>query len=116
MVLLEQLRIHVGGIVLLRDELYWYGGRGWDGCPGRICLLMDSAPTTDRAELLGLGAVFCAELLGLGAVFCAEKHFEAGARTAATHAAARSAAAAALLLLDGCPCWVWIGPDDLELL
>ena len=105
MVLLEQLRIHVGGIVLLRDELYWYGGRGWDGCPGRICLLMDSAPATDRAELLGLGAVFCAE-----------KHFEAGARTAATHAAARSAAAAALLLLDGCPCWVWIGPDDLELL
>jgi hypothetical protein len=90
MVLLEQLRIHVGGLVCLKTELYWYGGRGWDGCPGRICLILD-----------------------------------AGLRSCALAAAVTPAAAvdvrllhdaATLLLIDGCPHWVWVGADDLELL
>ncbi len=86
MVLLEQLRIHVGGLVCLKTELYWYGGRGWDGCPGRICLLMDA---------------------------CAPAGKIAALRSAPRAAAA---SAATLLLIDGCPHWVWVGADDLELL
>ena len=91
MVLLEQLRIHVGGLVCLKTELYWYGGRGWDGVHDRICLLMDSALTYDGAP---------------------------AAPAARTRYAPVSVAAplAACLLIDGCPHWVWIAPADVELL
>jgi hypothetical protein len=86
MTFLEELTAHKGGLVCLKSELYWYGGRGWDGCPGRICLLMDA------------GLRSCAL---------------AAAASAAAHAAA---SAVTLLLIDGCPHWVWVSSDDLELL
>ena len=42
MTLLERLQAHKGGIIKLKTQLYWYkNGRGWDGNPGRICLLLD---------------------------------------------------------------------------
>jgi hypothetical protein len=50
MTFLEELTAHKGGLIRLKGELYWYGGRGWDGCPGRICLLMDSAPAAAAAR------------------------------------------------------------------
>lgn len=37
----EQLQAHVGGLVRLHTNLYWYGGRGYDASSGRICLLLD---------------------------------------------------------------------------
>ena len=86
MVILEQLRIHVGGLVRLKDELFWYGGRGWDGITGRVCLLLDAAPARS--------APFAQ----------------------ATATATGAGAAAALLLVDGAPRWVWVGADDLEIL
>jgi hypothetical protein len=86
MTLLEELTAHKGGLVCLKGELFWYGGRGWDGCPGRICLLMDSAAYTA---------------------------IEA-ARARAPRA--RIDTVATLLLIDGRPHWVWVGADDLELL
>ena len=99
MVLLEQLRIHVGGLVCLKTELYWYGGRGWDGCPGRICLLMDA--TADPKRLwFGAGAYHAAT---------ADARIALGRRRG-------DADAATLLLIDGCPYWVWIAPADLELI
>ena len=42
MTFLEVLQSHKGGLLRLKSELYWYGGRGWDGAPGRICLLLDA--------------------------------------------------------------------------
>jgi len=93
MVILEQLRIHVGGLVHLKSELWWYGGRGWDGITGRVCLLLNAAPAADVSPPVRPGAT------------------AAGVATGAAEASA-----IALLLLDGCPCWVWVGPDDLELL
>ena len=38
---LETLQAHKGGLIRLKTELYWYGCRGWDGNPGRVCLLLD---------------------------------------------------------------------------
>jgi hypothetical protein len=96
MTFLEELTAHKGGLVCLKSELFWYGGRGWDGTRGRVCLLMDSAARSAAA---------------------------AGPRIAAaavTDATARSRGPRAdystLLLIDGCPHWVWVSSDDLELL
>jgi hypothetical protein len=50
MTFLEALQSHKGRLILLKTELFWYGGRGRDGCPGRICLLMDSAPAAAAAR------------------------------------------------------------------
>jgi hypothetical protein len=87
MTFLEELTAHKGGLILLKTNLFWYGGRGWDGVQDRVCLLMD-------AEVYAAHA--------------------AAASAAAGPASAR--AAAALLLIDGCPHWVWVSSDDLELL
>jgi hypothetical protein len=89
MTFLEELTAHKGGLVLLKTQLYWYGGRGWDGTRGRICLLMD-------ATAAGAGPSHLA--------------------TATVVAAAAGTRAAALLVVDGCPYWVWVSSDDLELL
>ena len=43
MTFLEQLQSHKGGLLRLKTELYWYGGRGYDGNPGRVCLILDTA-------------------------------------------------------------------------
>jgi hypothetical protein len=89
MTLLEELTAHKGGLVCLKTELFWYGGRGWDGCPGRICLLMDSA-------------AFLYTLVNALATVARSR----GPRTDYS----------TLLLIDGCPHWVWVSSDDLELL
>ena len=87
MTFLEELQSHKGGLILLKTQLFWYGGQGWDGVTGRVCLLMDAA---DPA-----------------------RHPRAAAHAAV---AERAAAAAALILIDGRPQWVWIAPADVELL
>jgi len=43
MTFLEQLQAHKGGLIQLKSQLYWYGGRGYDGNPGRVCLILDAA-------------------------------------------------------------------------
>ena len=43
MTFLEELQAHRGGLLRLKGELFWYGGRGWDGSPGQVCLLLDAA-------------------------------------------------------------------------
>jgi hypothetical protein len=92
MTFLEALRSHRGGIVRLKDELLWYGGRGWDGITGRVCLLLD------------------ADHDGFGDASAVARHAAtAGVGTAGT-------AACVLLLIDGAPRWVWAGDNDLELL
>jgi len=87
MTLIEALKAHRGGLVLLKTELWWYGGRGWDGITGRVCLLLDAV---------------------------AEHHVTRAATTAA--AGDCGARIGALLLVDGQPHWVWIAQADVELL
>jgi hypothetical protein len=97
MTFLEELTAHKGGLILLKGELYWYGGRGWDGCPGRICLLMDSAPAA-----------------GVATAAVARCALAAAASLTATPLP--PAAAGVLLLIDGRPHWVWVAQEDVELL
>jgi hypothetical protein len=93
MTFLEELTAHKSGLLLLKSELWWYGVRGWDGIPERVCLLLDAA--IERTYTTYARASARAE----------------GARRPPTPAATR-----ALLLIDGRPHWVWVGADDVELL
>ena len=90
MTLLDRLQAHRGGLIQIKTQLYWYGGRGWDGFPGRICLILDVA-----AAWPGEAASDDAE---------------------AFHVAIGTNAVAALLLVDGAPRWVWVAEADIELL
>ena len=89
MTFLEALQSHKGGLIRLKSELWWHGGRGYDGIWGRVCLLMDAA----EAPL-------------------PRHHRMPPARSLRSH----DDAPAALLLVDGAPHWVWIAPADVELL
>lgn len=41
---IEELRSHIGCLIRIKTELYWYGGgRSWDGVPERLCILLDVA-------------------------------------------------------------------------
>ena len=89
MTLLETLRAHRGGILRIKSQLYWYGGRGWDGTPDRICLVLDATDSAAVPVTVSVTRAF------VYAEFCA---------------------ITALLLIDGRPHWVWIGPEDVELI
>jgi hypothetical protein len=88
MTFLEALQAHKGGLVRIKSDLFWYGGRGWDGVHDRVCLLLDAAhaPTAYPGS------------------------------SATGRSGARGGRPAVLLLVDGAPHWVWVGADDLELL
>jgi hypothetical protein len=95
MTFLEQLQAHKGGLIQLKSQLYWYGGRGSDGTPGRVCLILDaSTAAATTASSTSTTAVVAA---------CA-----ATAATAVT--------AAAHLLIDGQTAWIWLAEQDIELL
>ncbi len=89
MTFLEELTAHKCGLIRLKGGLYWYGGRGWDGVHDRICLLMDSVLTYDHAD---------------------------AAASAGRRSVGIQGAAIACLLIDSRPHWVWIAPEDVELL
>lgn len=90
MTFLEELQAHKGGLVRIKSELYWYGGRGPDGSTGRVCLLLDTAPDITTRPL----------------------------RLAATTAAGRaqSSSAAAYLLIEDKPQWVCVCSRDCEII
>lgn len=86
---LETLQSHKGGLIKIKTELYWYGGRGYDESPGRVCLLLDTATVFATAAA-------------------------AATRTAIAHQ--DFAPAATYLLIDGSTHWVWMTKEDVELL
>ena len=92
MTLLEGLQSHRGGLLSIKSELYWYGGRGFDGAPGRVCLILDAAAAATAATEI------------------------CDAATVDEIGSARCPRAAALLLIDGCPHWVWVAQEDVELI
>ena len=89
MTFLEQLQSHKGGLIRLKTQLYWYGGRGYDGNPGRVCLLLDAVADGDAKVPWKAPST-------------------AGANT--------NPGPAAHLLIDGTPHWVWMAAEDVELL
>jgi len=92
---LQELGSHRGGLLLLKTELWWYGGRGWDRIRGRVCLLMDARDAAGPAAPRAGAASRSAAPSGYTAVHDA---------------------AAAFLLVDGAPHWVWVAQADVELL
>jgi hypothetical protein len=44
MTFLEKLQAHIGGLIFLNTQIYWYNTRSYDGIKRRICLLLDAAP------------------------------------------------------------------------
>ena len=91
MTLLERLQAHRGGLLRIKTQLFWYGGRGWDRVPGRICLILDVATAYTAGVRAAEAAATAAEV-------------------------AATPAATALLLIDGQPHWVWVAEADIELL
>ena len=92
MTFLEALRSHKGGLVRIKSDLYWYGGRGWDGITGRVCLLLNAGADARRGRPVVTDA-------------------------AAAVVASDSACAATIeLIIDGTPHWVWVAQSDVELL
>jgi hypothetical protein len=86
---LQELGSHRGGLLLLKTELYWYDGRGWDGVHDRVCLLLNTS---------------------------ADETCDGAAATTSAAAEPALDAHAALLLVDGQPHWVWLAQSDVELL
>ena len=91
---LQKLGSHRGGLLLLKTELFWYGGRGWDGVHDRVCLLLNTAavPTATAAAV----AATAARATGVVRDGDAE--------------------AVALLLVDGAPHWIWVAQSGVKLL
>ena len=104
MTLLERLQSHRGGLLHIKSELYWYGGRGPDRSPGRVCLLLDAGVGPD-APAGARGAAKIARATAEGVQ----------ARTAVAHGSAADDAVA-LLLIDGFPQWIWVEREDVEIL
>jgi hypothetical protein len=103
MIFFETLKNSIGGLLRLKTQLYWYGGRGWDGSLGRACLILDAddgCRPTSAARLAPASAVASA------------------ARTAAVAAPAAHEALATpvLLLIDGLPIWVWVDEQNAEIM
>ena len=87
MTLLRTFRAHTGGLIRLKEELYWRGGAGWDGSPGRVCLVLDAV----RA------------------------HVHPAAATTRRYPDA-DPVCVVLLLIEGAPHWVWVARADVEIL
>ena len=83
---LEELQSHRGGLLRIKSQLFWYDGRGPDGAPGRVCLLLEAEQNASRVFDLTAAGFYAPGAL------------------------------AVLLLIDGCPYWVWVGPEDVEIL
>ena len=91
MTLLQKLQAHRGSLIRLKTQLYWYDGRGYDGSPGRVCLLLDASDDVPA----GLAARTDSDSGG-----DADEPF----------------ASAALLLVDGSPQWAWVVDGDVEII
>lgn len=90
---LQALKAHKGRLILIKSNLFWHGGRGWDNSLGRIYLVLDASAAAEGIDALGGIALF--------------------ARVAPS---TPPVAAAVLLLIDGAPHWVWVGQADVELI
>lgn len=38
----DKLQAHIGGLVRLNTEIFWYNSNFWDGIEDRICILLEA--------------------------------------------------------------------------
>ena len=91
MTLFDKLKAHIGGLVLLKTELYWYNEGKWDKEHKRICLLVDAREQISH-DLLVAAAAPLIPIAPLGP------------------------RVAVLLFIDNIPKWVWVYSSTVELL
>jgi hypothetical protein len=91
----KQLHVHIGGLVRLKEQLYWYDSCVCDGVEGRVCLLLDVADADDLPLLDAR-------------IACSDQP------PAATVLGQRHETWKVLLLIDGSPKWVWLSEDIVE--
>ena len=91
MTFINKLKAHIGGLIHIKSQLYWYRTGKWDGVHESTYLLLD---IVDPAEDV-MGDIFSA---------------------ATTIALGPDPRTAVLLFIDGTPKWVWIYSGAVELL
>jgi hypothetical protein len=100
MAFLETLHANLGCLLRLKSELYWYGGRGWDGNSDRICLILNVSGATVAAGRIA-EAVAVARFDPLDIV---------------SWSPSPNQTAVVLLIIDGSPKWVCVNEKTCELL
>jgi hypothetical protein len=92
MTLKEKLETHIGGLVCLKEQLFWYDNRGRERNKGRVCLILDVYDA--RNDLIP--------------------------RRIAAHVVDAQAPVSGtvdmLLLIDGSPKWVWASEGEVEII
>lgn len=99
MTFLDQLHSHVGCLVRLKTELYWYGSDSWDRVKERICLLLEVGDSLECPPPLGSPVL---------------RNVDATVRI--PHPDESIPCAATLLFIDGSPRMIWISKRDVELI
>lgn len=84
MTFLKKLQAHIGGLIQLNTQIYWYKSHSYDGVEGRVCLLLG----TVSADVLPVGHAF--------RNLPVDKRFKV------------------LLLIDGSPKCVWVSEETAE--
>jgi hypothetical protein len=100
----EQLKNHVGGLIRIKTDLYWYNTGVWDGIEGRVCLLLGTDTDGITSGMVAAGLVGAIQTV----------HRLAGLRRGVAPAAA--GLVCALLLIDSESKWILTSKEDLELI
>ena len=104
MTFLEQLQSHVGGLIHLKTELYWYHNGRWDEIPDQTCLIFDATACVPALYNIAVARTFYAGPHGM----------HDGPDGARAKRIAKTVAA--YLLIKGSPQWIWVAESDVELL
>lgn len=93
MTFIKQLHSHIGGLIRLKSQIYWYNSASCDGVEERVCLLLDiteeySAPSGNLPD----AEIYDSRYPNLD----------------------YDPSIIALLLVDASPTWVWVYEDAVE--
>ena len=94
MTLLKKLQSHVGGLVKIKAELYWYDSSSWENVQERICTLLDSALRENHDPSVQ------------GRIIAASRRWRMGPRTDSIELQ---------VLVDGLPCWILLDEENFEI-
>ena len=89
MTFLDKLKSHIGGLIRIKTELYWYKDRAYDNISNRICLLVDVNTNFDERNG-ATGSAWLRDRQGGGS-------------------------AVALVMIDSGLQLIWMSNDDVEL-
>jgi hypothetical protein len=107
MIFLDRLRSHIGGLVCVTNEFYWYDSRTWDGVKKRVCMLLDFLephPNKGDGSEKWHKVVVDADANPSRPVILEDCNYEQDT----------DGDIAILLLVDGAPKWVWISKNIVE--